>query len=206
MSRERFPELPIVWGGYHATLDYRSIMQGRIVDYVIRGHAGIAIVDLAEVLASGPRASPPRTEVLREIPNLVFYDGVEISVNNTRPVDINELPPMNYDLLNIDRYFTEDRRVIQYVSSYGCPYGCTFCSEPAKSGRRWTGLRPPRMVDEISRLWDRYAPSKISFVDPNISTGVSRLIAFVEEMKRRGRHIVMSGSMRVADILRTPTV
>ena len=50
IAREHYPEVPIVWGGYHATQAYRSIFEEGLVNYVIYGPGEEAITRLSRVL------------------------------------------------------------------------------------------------------------------------------------------------------------
>jgi anaerobic magnesium-protoporphyrin IX monomethyl ester cyclase len=86
-------------------------------------------------------------------------------------------------------------------SSYGCPYACTYCSEPFASNRRWKPLAPSRVVREIAVLWDRYNPERISFMDPNFSTSPRRVVEIVEEMENRGISVEIMCNMRARDIV-----
>src|SRR6476619_5746104 len=51
VARQQAPGMPVVWGGYHATLAHTGIMAEGLVDYVVRGQGDGAIVALAEAIA-----------------------------------------------------------------------------------------------------------------------------------------------------------
>jgi len=115
-------------------------------------------------------------------------------------VEMNDLPPLDYSLIDPRAYYTERDQKIPYISSYGCPFACTYCSEPATSGRTWTGLDPRRIVNEGATLWDRYAPQAIDFMDPNFSSRPARVVAFVEEAVKRGNGAQYMCNMRARDV------
>lgn len=200
LAREEHPEVPRVWGGYHATQAYRSIFREELVDYVIRGVGEPGMVALAEALA-GNGGRPLRGAEAAAIPNLVFRDGGELVVNPLRPApEIGQLPPLDYGLIEVDRYLDRSPNEMQYISSYGCPHACAFCAEPTQSLRRWGALSPQRTVDEMARLWETYHPDRLSLVDPNFSTNTRRVVEVVEEMERRGLYIEIVCDMRAKDV------
>jgi radical SAM superfamily enzyme YgiQ (UPF0313 family) len=201
IAREQAPHVPVVWGGYHATQAYRSILDEGLADYVIRGPGEDAIVELAAALQeSGSAAGANR---LRAIANLVYRDAVDLRVNPRRLMGaMGRLPPLDYGLVEVARYLRGEHRYLQYVSSYGCPYACTFCAEPAQSQRAWRGLDAGRFVDEVLALWKAYRPEKIYLVDPNFSSNPNRVIAIVREMRARQAYVEMFCDMRAGDVLR----
>lgn len=200
LARRQAPEVPIVWGGYHATLAYQGIMDEGLVDYVVRGQGDDSIVALADTLSGSGGADS--TDVLARIPNLVFRRDGRLLINPLSAIDdMNRLPRMDYRLIEVPKYFQADRRYLSYVSSYGCPWACTFCAEPTQSLRRWEPLAAKRTVDEVSDLWETYRPAKICFMDPNFSTDAKRVVEIVEEMESRGLRLNFLCDMRARDVL-----
>lgn len=208
--RRSAPHVPVVWGGYHATLAYRGILRERLADIVILGPGERAALDLAHRLAAG---SPPTAEALADVPNLVLNDArtCTAGAQSAAPTifkttyefmgDMNDLPPMNYSLIDPTRYYTDRIQDLSYISSYGCPYACAFCSEPTTSTRKWKPLAPDRVVSEVRSLWRLYRPSQISFLDPNFSTNVRRVAAIVELLENTGEEIELRANMRTRDVV-----
>lgn len=200
LARERAPDVPRVWGGYHATQAFRSIFNEGLVDYVIRGAGEPGVLALAGLLRAATVARPP-VEQLRKVPNLVFLDGHELVVNPLQPApDMSDLPALDYSLIGVEKYLARTPNQMQYISSYGCPHACSFCAEPTQSLRRWGALSPNRTVDEMAHLWQTYKPERLSLVDPNFSTNPSRVIEIVHEMERRGLYIEIICDMRAKDV------
>lgn len=209
IARNKAPEVPIVWGGYHATLAYRDILDESLVDYVVKGVGEYAILNLAKTLY-GNLNSRLRDKELQKIPNLVYRSMNEIHESPTeRLADMNDLPSLNYNLIDVEKYFDAQKRgrpdvfkrEIPYISSYGCPYACTFCGEPRFSGRLFRPLNAIRVVDEITNLWEKYSPTKVAFADPNFSSNPERVIEITEELHKRGKRVKMLVAMRAADII-----
>ncbi|GGK78124.1 B12-binding domain-containing radical SAM protein [Mangrovihabitans endophyticus] len=200
------PTIPVVWGGYHATLRYSGIVQEGLADAVTRGPGEVAALALARVFERYRSGDPGMQDELRDIPNIAYGSvndgkiGLRLTPASRIP-DMNELPPYDYSLLNPELYYEGDERVILYSSSYGCPYACGYCSEPVNSGRRWRALDPERMVTEIHSLVRRYRPSQINFTDPNFSSDPRRVVTFVEELRKRPADVTFMGCMRARDVV-----
>ncbi len=126
--KQRFPDLPVVWGGIHAT----SVPEECIphVDYLCVGEGEMAIVDLANALHQGGDDT--------EIPNIWANKNGQIFRNKPRPL-INDLDWLPYpDVEDDNKFFIDDgklrneepwKRTAEYriYFSRGCPYNCSYC-------------------------------------------------------------------------------
>ena len=87
VAREVAPAVPVVWGGYHATLTHRAIVREGVADVAVVGPGERAAVALADAFAGGTRA-------LAEV-NGITYRGSDGRVAVTArppPQNMNELP------------------------------------------------------------------------------------------------------------------
>jgi radical SAM superfamily enzyme YgiQ (UPF0313 family) len=153
----------VVFGGHYATALKREIMQNRgpksndyCVDAVIQYDGEKAFY---EYVAGRP---------ISKINNLVYLDnGGSIKENSVEILNLNELPPINYGLINLTDYFSRQtsrfRRAITFVSQRGCLWAerarrCFFCSIQDKKLR----FRSPRKVfSEIDFLVKKYGVKTI---------------------------------------------
>ncbi|GAA1801464.1 hypothetical protein GCM10009682_24230 [Luedemannella flava] len=213
IARAIQPGIPVAWGGYHATLAYRGILRERLADVAVFGPGDLTIVKLAQAIEAA--GGLPDRDVLETLPNVAFLNGRrEVRASGTVAdgvtttpyaiVDMNELPAMNYELVDVEAYYNEHRRAISYISSYGCPYACTYCAEPTNSMRKWRPLEPRRVVDEVSSLAWRHRPEFISFLDPNFSSNAKRVVDIVENLEHKPlpADVELLANMRAHDIVR----
>jgi len=186
---------PVAWGGYHGTLAHRKILQEGWASFVVRGYGEHALRGILRHLEFG--------EPIADVVNVSHLDAAGQVVENPRTkIDfLDELPPLDYDFVDVDAYFTADRRIVQYISSYGCPYACTFCAEPAHSGRRWRGFPVARVVADLQRIMQRYQPERVSFVDPNMSSQPARVAELAVELVAAGSPVGINCNMRSRDVL-----
>jgi radical SAM superfamily enzyme YgiQ (UPF0313 family) len=206
ICRETAPDVPVAWGGYHATLASGGILRERLADVVVRGVGEPAAIRLVDELGSSRRHLDAAR--LRDIPNLAFLDaggsGARGSLVRTRTeylADINELPPADYDLLDPRQYYTETVCKVPYITSYGCPHACSYCSEPTTSGRRWRPLRPRRVVDESRAICQRYETDTVDFMDPNFSSNPRRVVEFVAAVEADDGGVRFMCNMRARDVV-----
>jgi radical SAM superfamily enzyme YgiQ (UPF0313 family) len=111
--------------------------------------------------------------------------------------DVNELPAHDYGLIPVDRYFaSKGRRQLDYVSSQGCRFRCTFCADPAVYGRRWSGLEPERVGGELEALWRAHRCDDVNFQDETFFTSANRVAALCDELQRRAIRVTWAGTLR----------
>ena len=93
--KEKFPKLPVVWGGYHPTLTPDQTIADPSVDIVVRGQGEIPFKELVDALYAGTS--------LHGIPGIIFKEQGRI-VRNDEPVftDVNKFPPMAFSLVDLE--------------------------------------------------------------------------------------------------------
>src|SRR5919109_939279 len=111
--------------------------------------------------------------------------------------DICNLPAHNYNLIDVERYFAlKGKRQLDYISSQGCRFRCTFCADPFVYKRKWAGFEPARVGAEIEALWRRYRFDDLSFQDETFFTRAERVEAIADEFIRRELPITWAATMR----------
>lgn len=193
---------PVVWGGYHATHNYAALFSEGLADYVVRGPGEIAISGLVRALECP--APSDRAQLLEQIPNLAWRraDG-SIGLTLQRKVNnMDEIPPLDYSLVNVEQYLAANGRVLHTITSYGCPHGCTFCVEPSQSLRRWRGLEAEVVVNRLQALAETHQPNVISIQDPNFSSNPGRVRDIVERLIELDLRLEFICDMRARDVIR----
>lgn len=184
------PELPVVWGGWHPSLFPTDTLDEPSVDVTVQAQGEVTFAELVERLAQGAS--------LAGLAGIAHRESGRAVLNPPRPMSpMNDLPPHDYRLLPVERYFQLKRqRQMDYISSAGCHFRCAFCADPFVYRRRWAGLSPERMGEEIDELWRRYRFDELAFQDETFFTYRDRVLAIAEELLRRGLRISWTGTMR----------
>ena len=172
------PEVPLLWGGWHASFAAQQAIEDPRVDVVVRGMGERTIVEVVNALAS--------KNSLHGIAGILFRDGDRVVSTPERPAeDINHFPPPAYDLIDPRRYIHNVRpgvRLANTIYSRGCPFACDFCLD---SRNKWLGLSIDRMIADIE-LWIAYGANHLRFYDGNFFLGKPRLVEFANAILERG--------------------
>ena len=94
--RKEFPALVIVWGGYFPTLHADVILGAPYVDFVIRDQGDYSFRRLIDSLEHGG--------ALSSIPGLSYKDQKVLHNEKQRLIDPNELPPLPYHKVRMEKY------------------------------------------------------------------------------------------------------
>src|SRR5207302_39401 len=85
-----------------------------------------------------------------------------------------------YDLLDLEKYFRLDspwhfpksRRAVQYDSSRGCPYHCSYCH--TIHGKKYRGMSAAKVVNEIEELVTKHGVEELMVVDDMFNFDLDR--------------------------------
>ena len=167
----RFPGVPIVLGGEHATaVPDLCLADAPALSACALGEGEETIVELVE--ACGEHVELARA--FATVKGIVFRgpNGPTRTAPRARIRDIDAIPAPRWDLTPIERYldggfsFGVDRgRTMPLLATRGCPYSCTFCSSPRMWTTRYTTRSPALVVDEIDDFVRRYRAENIDFYD-----------------------------------------
>jgi len=208
-AKKARPDLPVAFGGWHASLETPSTIATDFVDFVVRRQAQDAAVELADALSSGGD--------LTKIAGLTYKADGRVVNNPDRPWDKNldRFLPLPYDLVDIERYIERDGglgqrmifgvdRCINYTSSRGCHGRCGFCHITALYERGWMGASAARVLDDLELLAHRYRIEGIDFHDSNFFTNLSRAKKILNGLVERNIDIKWRASVRIDQMLRYP--
>lgn len=130
-----FPEIIIIWGGIHPTIDPKESV--KYADYVFMGEAEQAVLEFVNATA--------KNESVNDILNLAYKTAAGITINKLRPVNENldDLPfpehfPEKSSVLHQSEVVELNKAIFKKYTRYsgkfysltttrGCPFSCAYC-------------------------------------------------------------------------------
>ncbi len=160
--KRKFPEIPIIAGGYHPTVMSDEVIGCGHIDYAVLGEGEITLPLLLDAIQNG--VEPDNVE------GLCFKRKGEIIHTGCRPLigNIDTIPIPAYDLLSLNSYssLSSTRKpFVTVVRSRGCPFRCVFCGVDAIFSRRYRCQSPERTLEEVLFLVKRFGVREILFKD-----------------------------------------
>jgi radical SAM superfamily enzyme YgiQ (UPF0313 family) len=197
-AKQARPDLPVVWGGWHASLFADQCLLEAPVNVAVQAQGEQTMAEVLDRLWQG--------ENLNGVPGCSWIQDGHVHSGPPRPLeDINRFPAHDYGLMPVARYFALKRvRQLDYVASQGCRFRCAFCADPAVFRRAWFGLQPARIGDELEALWKRYRFSDVAFQDETFFTHQRRVVQIAEEFLRRGLGFTWTATLRADQGQRLP--
>lgn len=195
--KRRYPGLPVVWGGWHPSILPEQCIDSGAVDVVVIGQGEAAFAEWLGV------AEEP--EAWTAVPGLCVRgpNGQPVRTAPRPLTDMNRFPPAAYDLLDVERYFRrKQKRQLDYSSSRGCPYRCTFCADPLIYASKWTGLDPDRVTGELMDLERRHGVEEVFFLDDDLFASPKRIEALVDRLIDAGTSFDWKGTARADELCR----
>lgn len=164
-----YPSVTIIWGGWHPSLFPEQTLKEDYIDIVVKGQGELTFLELLNALDNQLS--------LYNIKGISFKENRNIIHNAERTmVDINTFATLNYNLINVKAYTQlSGQNQLDYISSQGCRFRCTFCADPFMYKRGWYGYEPSRMVEEISSLWETHQFKHVHFQDETFFTNSKRV-------------------------------
>jgi radical SAM superfamily enzyme YgiQ (UPF0313 family) len=165
--RARFPAAFLVAGGEHITaLPEYSLDNCPALDCCVLGEGEQTMVDLVEAVSAGID--------VREVNGLCLRaDGGHLHTQSRRRLrELGTIPRPAWDLVPIAAYLDGEvmtgvnlGRSMPMLASRGCPYRCTFCSNPVMWGTLWRVRDPREVFDEMCDYMDDYGATNFDFYD-----------------------------------------
>lgn len=182
IAKKADPNIIVVAGGTHATIQPQEILNDKNFDYVIRGEGEYSFLEF--VKAIGNRIP------VRKLPGLSYINKKNELINNPKnpPIlELDKLPLPARHLLPMKKYeqaskkgkviegllsFGKNRTSI--ITSRGCPFTCTFCSVNQIMTRCWRGRSPKNVIKEIKSCVNKYHIKYFDILDDNFTLDPNR--------------------------------
>ena len=190
------PNCTVIAGGSAAMSVPELLLNNSKVDAVCAGEGEAAVVELLKGLWSDKLSDLTKIEGFYfKIDSEIIYSGKrellsDLDTESDRPA---------YDLLPMEIYLSNPvvglGRDIDFISSRGCPFNCTFCYQPW--GRRFRGHSVDFVVDALQHLKEKYNIDFVSFQDDEFMAQQGRVYEFCEKVQNKIPGLLWSCTGRV---------
>jgi anaerobic magnesium-protoporphyrin IX monomethyl ester cyclase len=197
VKRKR-PDLPVIWGGWHPSLLPEQCLASPAVDACVTGQGEETFREVVLKLAAG--------ESIESVAGIAFKRDGAVVKNPARPFhNVNGFARVDFGLVDLEKYFAfRGARRLDYCSSQGCPFECSFCADPMVYKQRWSGLTAARVVSEVLEYKARYRLDQVFFNDDNFFTDLKRAEGIARGLIEGKANLQWFGTGR-ADLLRRMT-
>jgi radical SAM superfamily enzyme YgiQ (UPF0313 family) len=164
--RNRFPSLPIVWGGYFPTNCPEQSVAADYVDFVVRAQGEDTLAELLDAVFAGER------DDFSKIQGLTWKRAAEIVHNADRKFSTSRLATgLPYEQLERPQQYLGrtylGQRTAGYQAALGCRFRCTFCGV-ATMFRGKTALPPvARLEEDLGLFKNKLGVDAMQFYDNN---------------------------------------
>lgn len=179
-AKRALPTVPVVVGGYHATMATEDFMAEAAVDFAVIGEGEQTFPALLAAIEQGSG--------FEDVEGIAYRTGDTWMRTAPRALvaDLNTLPLPDWDL--VDRY---QRRYYMNVmgvagsveTSRGCPFDCSFCSVWVFNSRHYRTKSPRRVLQELDRLPESI--DVVVFTDDEFWVQAGRAVAIADAIAAR---------------------
>jgi anaerobic magnesium-protoporphyrin IX monomethyl ester cyclase len=181
--RDRFPRVPIIWGGHFPTLCADACVAMPYVDYAVRGQGEETLSELLEALFEGTRP-------LEAVAGLTWRRSGETVHNMRRAFSAAShgriLP---YGRLGDPRRYLGrtylGRRTSGYQAALGCRFRCTFCGVAAMFRGRTAVPPVARLERDLDHLAGRLGADSLLLYDNNFFDREADTVPLLEVLAGR---------------------
>lgn len=156
-------QLPIIFGGAHATVAPEKLIRRDCVDMVCVGEGEYAVRELLDRMEN--------EQDYFSVSNFVFKKNGEIVRNPVAPLELNlDLFPFpDREIWDMERYIGATDGTIDMIAGRGCPYKCSYCINHqlhqinSATKRKVRFRRPEDILAEIDHVLKSY-PEQVRYL------------------------------------------
>lgn len=193
--KKKFPQSQIVLGGEHSSALPEFIFKDcPVIDFIIHGEGERSFFNLIDGLNNG--INP---ENINGISFLNSSNEYTLGNSKDRIKDLDEIPWPHWPEGMLEKYWDAGKshgvlteRDMPMIASRGCPYQCTFCSNPQMWTTRYILRDPQEVIKEIKFYKDKFDITSVQFYDLTAITKKSWILEFTKELLKQNFKILWS--------------
>jgi radical SAM superfamily enzyme YgiQ (UPF0313 family) len=202
MVKKVSPNTITVIGGPAATTNYKDLLAGEDVDFLVYGEGEQTIFELITYVLQENN----KPEILPDICGIIYKKNGQIVKNQPRPLfqNIDDLPYPDREsmfMLNKKGEMTGIFSFGDILGSRGCPYPCKFCCAHVVWGTKEPRMRSvENIIREMENLINTYSQKSFVFWDDLFTTNRQRVMDLCKRIIENKWNIQWVCLMRVNNI------
>jgi radical SAM superfamily enzyme YgiQ (UPF0313 family) len=193
--KKNHPDIFIVFGGPHSTILPDDVLKENYVDCVVVGEGEIVFDSLCNSLLNGKDwkenngiafRNKGRVKINLSLPYIENLDALPFPARNLVPLEKYKATPVNYK-----RWPSTP-----VITSRGCPFKCTFCSNPVH-GKIVRYRSPENIMEELCQLKKEFSIRDITFWDDTFTLDKKRVERICELLIEKNLDLTWSCATRV---------
>ena len=185
----------VVWGEVVASAISEVLVERKIADFVITGETEFKLQSLATEIRGNKN--------YELIPGLTFFkDNVVYSTDNRNDTNLNIIPSIDWDLIDVEkcfRNFPHCKKMLYMYTSRGCPYKCTYCYNTMFYNSEHRKRPIEFVLNEVKYLERKYGLDGVNFSDELLLLSNEEIKKIEKFRSDNDLHFVWGGETR-ADI------
>lgn len=211
------PDTLIVQGGPHVSALPEEAAARPEIDIVARGEGEETWMDLSRMLENIKAGNSqfriaelldPSSKILDKVLGITFMTSEgKIRHTHERPAvaDLDALPFPAYKYFKMERYSSlqpaidaiDKGKSFSMMTSRGCPYRCTFCSQSVMA-EKWRARSPESVVAEWRHLVEDWGAQEIGILDDSANIDRKRLqrlseLLIQENLHKKAQWVMING-------------
>jgi anaerobic magnesium-protoporphyrin IX monomethyl ester cyclase len=185
-------DIPIIWGGWHTSLfPEQTLTDEPAISITVQGQGEDTFKEIVESIQNNTD--------LKDVKGICYKNEVGDVIKNPPRVisKMDNFADINYSLIDVEKYFEKKgRRQLDYISSTGCYFRCSFCADPFVYNRKWTAISPELMVNKLEELHKKYKFTDVNLQDETYFTHRDRVIEIAEKIIEKKLNFTWAATMR----------
>ncbi|MDC1174975.1 cobalamin-dependent protein [Bacteriovoracaceae bacterium] len=200
--KKNFPDVPIVFGGIHASKKFNSILVEKPqVDYIITGEGDFTFTEFCFRWVNNDE--PTKTGGLCWLDKKL--NAVRANPTPSFIAKMDDLPFPAWHLVNLDLYhqigmphnpFLKSREFACIMTSRGCPEKCYFCSSAPFFGHGFRSMSAEKVIEMIHELYHKYGVREFQIEDDTFTLNSVRVVKICEGIADLDVRITLPNAIR----------
>lgn len=177
LIRSLAPEIPLVWGGVHASMLTDQTLENEYVDIIVRGEGDVNFKKLVVALKN--------KDNLKTVNSISYKEnGKKMHTPDEKLLSLQDIKPIPWHLVDVPKYINdgammfdgEVKRMLDIgVTSRGCPHKCSFCYNLFFNRMFWRGIPAKETFEMFKQVVDDYNVDGIWVHDDNYFVNLKRV-------------------------------